>query len=501
MPSLFGDLNVALRAVQTHQISIEVTEHNVANANTAGYHRQEAVLAAGLGYTPPTMRGSPTAGMIGGGVMVQDIRRFTTALLDNRYRTELASSKRWDTQSSVLQQVEATMAETDSSDGLVAKLDAFWAGWQALSADPSNMAARADLKERAANLTDGFHRRAQALNSLRTDQDTSILQRVQEINQSAASIARLNVEISRVQAAEEQPNDLLDQRDKLADRLCELTGATATTQPNGEMLVAIGGSGGAHSLVFGSSYSQLVAVADPSYLTSGTPLTGIQWDDGQPVVSGSTGMVGLANGELAGLIDARDRVIPNQLAGLNEAAQTLATQVNTLHQTGYGLNGNTTGTPPGYDGNFFAPFAPASTDFALGINLSVNITSNLSNIAAASAAGTAPGDGTRADALANLQYQQITWTNGDVSTINQFYTTKVGELGLEGQKATMAAADRKLVADSLDQQRQSENGVSLDEEAAKLMQSQRSYQAATRLINAIDDMMDRIINGMGRVGI
>jgi flagellar hook-associated protein 1 FlgK len=218
------------------------------------------------------------------------------------------------------------------------------------------------------------------------------------------------------------------------------------------------------------------------------PLTGVRWTDGQPFVSGSTGMAGLSNGELAGLFDARDRVIPAQLLGLNETAGSIANVVNTLHAGGFGLSG-TTGL------NFFNVNPP---EYALSI--SVNIT-NLSDIAAASGSAAAPGDGTNAVSLANLQYSQYTWSNGDVSTINQYYTSLVGELGLEGQHATMAAADRKLVAESLDNQRKEESGVSLDEEAAKLMQSQRSYQAATRLINAIDDMIDRIINGMGRVGI
>jgi flagellar hook-associated protein 1 len=489
MPSLFGDLSVALRAIQAHQISIETIEHNVSNANTEGYHRQEAVLVAGLGYTPPTLRGSPTAGMIGGGVMVNNIKRFKLEFFDNRYRTELASAKRWDVESDVLRQVESTMAETDSSDGLVPKLDAFWSGWQALSTDPSNMSARADLRERAVNLADAFNRRAQALNALRTDQDLSIQQRVSEVNQAAARIARLNVEISRVEGAELQPNDLLDERDRLADRLSELVGATVTTQPDGEMLVSISGSSGAHSLVFGSSYSQLVTFADASNRASGTPLTGIQWSDGQPFVSGSAGMAGMSNGELAGLIDARDRVIPSQLASLNETAGSVATIVNGFHTAGFGLNGST-------GVNFFTPFT--STDYALEI--SVNIT-NISDIAAAGSAGSSPGDGSTALTIANAQYTQHPWTNGEVATINQYYTSRVGDLGLEGQHATMAAADRKMVADTLDKQRQEESGVSLDEEAAKLMQSQRSYQAATRLINAIDDMMDRIINGMGRVGL
>ncbi|MBI3762789.1 MAG: flagellar hook-associated protein FlgK [Chloroflexi bacterium] len=473
MPTLFSGLNLALRALLSHQQAIQVTEHNVANAATPGYRRQEAVLAAGPPYAPPTLQRGTLAGQMGSGVVVERVRRFSLEFFDGRYRREIADTQRWEVERDALRQVESTLGET-TGDGLLPKLDAFWAGWQALSADPASTALRADLRERARSLADALNRRAGALNALRADQDLSLVQRVDEANTLASQVARLNAEVMRVQSVGDQPNDLLDERDRAMDRLAELSGAVAYVEPSGAMLVSIEG----HALVVGDTALQLATSPNPA---NGN-LARIAWADGQAFNA--------ARGEIAGLLDARDRVIPDQLAGLNATAYNLATRVNALHQAGFGPPpANATGL------EFFTAFT--TTDYALEISVSANI-DNLANIATAAAADS-PGDGSAALAIANVQSELL--MNGGTATLNQYYTGGVGTLGLEVKTATAAAADRQLVADALSQQRESVSGVSLDEEATHLLQSQRAYEAAARLMTAVDEMVDRVINGMGRVGL
>lgn len=472
MTSLSAGLNVALQALLSNQQAIAVVEHNVANANTKGYHRQEAVFAAGIPYPAPRLEGGTSPGQMGSGVLVDRIRRFNLEFFDGRYRREMAESNRWETEQGVLQQVESTLAET-SDDGAITKLDAFWQGWQALSDDPTNQALRADLKEKAVALSDGLNWRAQALMTLRKDQNLAIIQRVDEINDAATQIAKLNAEISKVQAAGDAPNDLLDSRDALLDRLSEIGGAIANTQENGEVIVYVG----QHALVVGSTAFRLQTTVD----SANNGLAQISWEqDGLPLDT--------SRGELAGLLDARDRVIPDQLDALNNLAFNLAAQVNSLHNTGYGLN-NATGL------DFFTPFT--STNYALEISVSSDM-DDLNNIAASTTADS-PGNGNLAVQLANLR--EATVMNGNTTTMNAYYTGKVGELGSEVSNASRRAEDRKTVADSLNTLRESASGVSLDEEAADLVKYQRAYQASARLLTAFDDMMDRVINGMGRVGL
>jgi flagellar hook-associated protein 1 FlgK len=471
MPNLFSGINMALRAMLAQQQVIEIIEQNVANAGTPGYHRQEAMLKATPAYPALALYGGNLPGQFGSGVTVDQIRRFTTDFYDGRYRLELAESSRWELQRDVLKQVEATLAET-SSDGLVSKLDAFWSGWQALSADPSNMTLRSDLKVRAEALTEAFNWRAQSLMKIRQDQDLSLRQGVEEVNTLASQLARLNAEISNISAANLQPNDLLDERDRILDRLAELTGATASIADSGEALVSIGG----HALVVGATAFRLTTVPD----AADSNLVDITWEaDSMPL--------NMDRGELYGMLRARDDTILTQIDGLNQLAFELVNQVNPIHRTGYGLDNAT-------NLDFFQPFA--TTNYALEIHLSTDIDDPAS--IAAAAGPDSPGDGSIAIALADLRDQAV--MSGNTMSLNEYYMRQIGELGLELRSATKKTADRQVVVDSLATMKESQSGVSLDEEAARLVQAQRTYQAAARLLTAIDEMMDKVINGMGVVG-
>lgn len=490
MTTLFSGINMALQALLAQQQVTQVIEHNVANANTDGYRRQQAVLTAGLPYPSPALVSGRFSGQMGSGVMVDTIRRFNLEFFDGRYRRELGESKRWETEAGILQQLQTTLSET-GTDGVVAKLDDFWQGWQKLSDDPSSSALRADLVEKSLALTDGLNWRASSLNRLQQDQDLAIQQSVNEINNIARQIAQLNAEISKVKAVGDAPNDLMDQRDALTDRLAEISGAVSYTQENGEVVISIGDTSSAHNLVVGDKTFNLIT-------DTSSGLAQIRWEqDGQPFQA--------VRGELAGLFDARDRVIPESMDALNQLASRLAEEVNRVHRAGYGMNGST-------GINFFTDAAgvydPANPGAINALNITVNpaikgttnpaVAGDLNLIAAASV-NNAPGDNTQAVAIVSLSEALL--MNSGASTFNQYYTGKVGELGLEVSNSQTRAKDRKSVSDSLDALRESSAGVNLDEEAANLVKSQRAYQAASRLLTTMDDMLDRVINGMGRVGL
>jgi len=466
MSNLFSGINTALRSMLAQQQAMQVTEHNVANASTEGYHRQQAVIVPGSPYAPPGLNRPLYQGQIGTGAVVDQIRRYSMDFLDNRYRLEIAESSRWDAKREVLLQTEATLSET-GSEGLVSRLDAFWDGWQELSVDPGNLAVRADLVERADELCRALNWRATQLRAIRTDQDLAVQDRVGEVNDLAMQVARLNVEISSVYSVGDQPNDLLDQRDLVLDRLSELTGAVSHVQDNGEVLVSIGG----HALVVGTQTFALTVAQDPA----NNNLAAISWADGQSFTP--------VSGELTGLLEARDGEIVEQLAALDDVAAEVISSTNTLHASGYGLN-NAHGL-----------------DFFIGsdaLSISVNpLMKALENIATASQVD-APGDGSIAMQMAEIR-SSFLMVSG-TATIGDFYTQKTAILGLAVQTAETRAADRELVANALSDQRESVVGVSLDEEAANLIESQRIYEALARMMTTLDDMLDRVINGMGRVG-
>ncbi len=316
MPTLSG-VNLSLNALLANSQAMEIIEHNVANANTKGYHRQEAVMRTTVPSNLYGMDRGIGAGVRGTGVEVGMIKRFSLSFFDTRFRSVTSEAKEWEAQRDVLMQLEMSLAET-STEGLTNKMDEFWNGWQMLSNDPSNTSLRAQLLDQSQALVNGFNRRADQMNKIRSDQDLMVKTRVGEINSAGNRIAELNKEISRVFSIGEQPNDMLDERDMLLDRLSELAGATSNVQANGQVIVSIGG----HMLVTGNESLSLTTVPDPD--PANKNLAKVQWASGAAFKSN--------HGELAGILNARDTIIPKQQAALDALAIEFANQVNNRSQ-------------------------------------------------------------------------------------------------------------------------------------------------------------------------
>ncbi|MCX6079886.1 MAG: flagellar hook-associated protein FlgK [Chloroflexi bacterium] len=466
MPNLSG-ITIASQALQAHSNAMQVVEHNVANANTPGYRRQSAILTATL---PSSIGGSEfvkgTPGQIGSGVTIDRIQRFNLQFFDARFRSVSAETKNWESQSSILAQFEPTMAET-TTDGLLPKLDEFWASWQSLSADPTNTSLRTILLDNASSLANGFTRRSEQITQLRGDQNLAVSDQVGQINSLSTQVATLNGEISRVLSVGEQPNDLLDKRDQVLDKLSELTGAVSFEQKNGEVTVSIGG----HVLVVGHETFKLKTQNNAGMLD-------VYWQDNQQLIPPS--------GELKGILEVRDTFLKNQQDGLNTLATKLIEKVNTVHSAGFGLN-NATGI------NFFVAGSNAA-------NIAVNPLLDAASIGVASGMNQ-PGNNTQALAIAGLKSDKTVMTVGTGTvSMNEFYNMQITDRAIYTQRAADNATQNNLVAKALGTQRESVSGVSLDEEAANMAKTQKAYQASARMLTAYDEMLDIVINRMGLVG-
>ncbi len=466
MPTISSGISIALQAVLTHSQVLEITEHNIANASTAGYRRQSALLVAAA---PTSINGADHgigAGQRGSGVSIDSIQRFNLAFFDGRYRAVSSEARNWDSQNEILSQLEAVLAETTET-GLTSKLDQFWAGWQSLSNDPANLSLRAVLLDNATTLATAFNQRVTQINQLRSDENMAVSSKMDEVNSLASQVANLNGEIARVLSVGEQPNDLMDKRDLALDRLAELTGAVSSEQKNGEMMVSIGG----HVLVVGRDSFAL----ETRPQTGDSSVVDIYWSDNQKLVPTS--------GELQGIFEARDHVMVDQLNGLNAMASGLISQVNAIHVTGYGID-NAHGL------NFFN-----GTDAA---SIAVNSTLSASSIATSSAINQ---QGNNSVALQITALKNFKGMNSGTSTLNEYYNSQVTKLAVAVRRASDNSYQHGLVEKALGDQRESVAGVSLDEEAANMAKAQKSYQAAARVLTAYDDLLDLVINRMGRVGL
>lgn len=465
MPTISSGITIALQAVLAHSRALEVIEHNVANASTPGYRRQSALLTTAMPSPIVASEHGYGAGQRGGGVTIEKIQRFNLEFFDTRYRSVSAETRNWEAQSGILSQLEPMLAET-TEDGLLPKLDQFWAGWQKLSTDPTNASLRTILLDDAGSLTNALNRRATQIIQLRAEQNQVVSSHVDSINSLAGQIAGLNAEIARVLSVGEQPNDLMDKRDLALDQLAALTGSVSFNQKNGEVVVSVGG----HALVVG--HEAFMLRTQPN--TTDSSILDVYWEDGQKLLPPS--------GELKGTLEVRDQVLVDQLTGLDTLANGIITQVNAIHRTGFGLN-NVTGL-----------------DFFEGSNASdiaVNRLLDGASIATSSGVNQA-GNSDIALQIAGLK--TVKGMKTGTATLNQFYNSQVSDLAVITRRAAENSYQHGLVAKALGDQRESVVGVSLDEEAADMAKAQKAYQAAARVLTAYDDLLDLVINRMGLVG-
>lgn len=475
MPGTFLGIEVARRALSAHQRAVDITGHNIANANTPGYSRQVATLKATEGYTLAGFDRPTAAGLIGTGVDLASIERMRDGFVDLQIRKESLAQGRWEARQKALEQVELIFGEPSES-GLRAALDSFWQSLQDLAAAPESDAARSVVRQQAVALTDLIQSTYGQLEKLRSSIDQDIRTKVGEINVLASQVAELNVQISKAESMGNQANDLKDQRDLAITKLSKMVNLTVGTGPMGTVSLSIQGA----TLVELGTYRALRA--EPDATNNG--MVRVVWD-------GNDTDVGITSGELRGLLEIRDGDLARYMSDLNTLASGLATEINAVHRAGFGLDGTTTGL------DFFVSDNPPAAIDASNIAVSPTILANPQLIAAASVANS-PGDGSNALAMAAKLDEKVLM--GGTVGLRDFYGSLISGIGVDANQAENMARNQKTLVDHLEQLGQSVSGVSLDEEMTNLIRYQQGYQAAARVMNTMDEMLDLMVNRLGVVG-
>ncbi len=466
---VFRALETAFRGLMAQQRAVDTANHNIANANTPGFARQRVSLVPSAPYTVPAFNRSGLAGQVGTGVLVANITRIRESVFDLQFRVQSQALGESATLVDAYSQIEAVFNEPTSA-GLGALLDRFWRAWQVVSNQPEDLAARAALVQDATTLATNLNRMRTQLQELQSDAVVKLRLQVSEVNSIAQRVAALNQQIVAALATGQTPNDLMDQRDLLLDKLASFTGATLRTLPNGAINIYLGG----YPLV-----DQEQAFPLAVNVTGGT--ASVLWH-------GTNSPVALERGSLQALLTLHNTVFPSLVQKLEAIRDALANEVNALHTTGYGLT-DPAGPPPGR--SFFVVTAGGD------LVVEPTIVADPQLIAAADAAGE-PGNNAIARAIAELRSKLV--LNGNTATINDFYNTLVADIGGAAQTARVTRDNQQALVDAIDRQRKEIMAVSLDEEMANLIKYQQAYSAAARAITAVDQMLDRIINGMGIVG-
>lgn len=218
MSGLFGTLHVGKSGIFANQGSIDVTSHNIANANTEGYSRQRAELQTERPFCTPSMNNAAGPGQLGRGVNIADINRIRDSFLDYQVRVELGVQGKYAGRDKFLSEIENIFNEP-SETGISQLFANFFDGWQELSKQANSSNARTVVAEQSKALTDELNHLNGQLDKLKTNAQSSIRQELNDVNSILNQMERLNEEIIQVTAAGQKPNDLLDRRDLLLDKL------------------------------------------------------------------------------------------------------------------------------------------------------------------------------------------------------------------------------------------------------------------------------------------
>ena len=458
--STFSGLNIGLSSLYAQRRGLELTGHNVANANTEGYSRQRVQLQGSGGPVTPALHA--TYDGVGNGVDILTDQRLRDAFLEARGVKERGTDAQLRGERTVLSRVEGILAEP-SDAGIASQLSDFWAGWDDVANHPTDLASRSQLLERSKTLASGLNDAMNRLERQGASAHEQLQVTVDEVNATATAVARLNKAIVSATHAGTSSNDLKDQRDLLVQKLGGLAGVTVKEGAAGSVDVLVGD----RALVTGRDTVALAVSASTS-----PPDVAVVWPD--------TGDGALAGGSLGGLLSGVNHIVPRYQQGLAAVATRLAGVVNTQHALGFDQSGA----------------RPTVGFFEQGADgrLSVGLTSP-SQIAASTTGGGGAGDAGGGNALA------LARTGSGAGGPDQLYRSLVVQLGVESQTAIRRVDIQSTILGQLDAARESDAGVNMDEEMTNMLAYQRAYEGAARFMTSVDQLLDTLINRTGRVGL
>ena len=461
MSGISNLFNIGSSGLFAFQHALSVTAHNMANVNTKGYSKQDAVLAEAL----PT-NGRP--GQIGTGVQVAAVQRNVDAFINSQLLVSRQQLGQHDAFNSALSDIERLFG--DSKDQSVGTdLNNLFKAFHDVATDPSNVTARSVLLSKAQTVADRLNQADSTLTTQRQSLDQEISQTITTINNLAQQVADLNDKISQAELSGQHANDLRDQRQRVMHDIGEQINVTSLEDDTGQVTLFVGQG---QVLVDKNVTHQLTGVANAGN-------SGLLDVDYQITASASVDMTSvISNGRLKGLLDARDITIPDVRTKLDTLASNLVTEVNTQHQVGVGLDGST-------GLNFFAPTGVTARTIAVALT-------NGRQIAASDTAAGLPGNNVNALALANLEHKSITALGN--TTLNGYYQTTASGVGSEAQHASQDLTAQHTLQSELEAHWSEVSGVSLDEELVNMMAYQRAFEASSRVVVMADELMQTILN-------
>ncbi len=465
------------------------TGHNIANANTEGFSKQEVRNKTGITV------GEGNVAM-GTGVEIQSIKRAHDELVEKKLNSSTTGHMFNEERSLQLGQIEEVFNEINS-EGTNKILNRFFNSFRELSNQPENETLRGMVRENAKIVVGDFHRVQANIDQIRTGINKKMSLACDDINQLCQNIAKLNVEVARIEVNGSDANDLRDQRDQAVRTLAEYFPVTCYGDEMGRYVVNVEGVG---SLVAGDVVQKLM-VGNNVNDANGSGGKGSQeiFFESKPSSSISSK---IKQGTLGALIKTKTEELSQLENQMNELAHGLVLSTNAIHRRGFtnhSIPTDAAGEPmyrmaqhPVSNVNFFKE--PLNFERAAEyLDISDEVKEDVNNIATALSPNT-PGDNRVAIAISKLQHEKV--MNGGSTSFEEHYLKSVGQIGLMTAKTKIDTEQSGGILAQSKSIKERLTGVSLDEETANMVRYQNTYEASAKVIRAADDMFKAVLGMM-----
>jgi len=491
MSGLFNSFNTAVKGLNAQQTALNTTSHNIANANTEGFSRQRVELKADKAYDYAGI------GQLGTGVKLEGVVRVVDDFVDYQIRNENSALGQYTAKSDAMNQLEAVFNEP-SDTGVSYAMGEMFNAWQDLSENPESLSAKSIVVEKAKTFVDTLNQTASQMEELKGDVVADLEKNTLDINSTVDQLKTLNGQIYNIAIKGESPNALLDQRDLLMKPLSGLADYTSSFDKYGRVSITLGGEEitardaafklstvrGMTENVDGTWTVRIAAGGNSSdiktvsmtadaakNLKEGSP---VYYEEGasQPVTASA-----IKSGSVGGNLEVLSG-IESILSETNDFAKNMAEMVNKIHN------------PEGSGVDFFT-FIGAEGASTLAVNQEIEEDPSL--VVTGASITAAAGDGSRALEIAKLWDKKL---DGG-ATLGGSYNDIVTKVGISTQQAANLVSNQEAVVAQLTNRRESTSGVSIDEEVTNIIKFQRSYEANSKVISAISEMLDTLINRTG----
>lgn len=437
-------LGIGYSGLKAYSRALSTIGDNIANAQTPGYARRRLEMMEAVGGGNSIFyRGNTNPG----GVDIRGIDRSVDGWLIEDSRITSGDAERAATKLSWLGKAEDALS--DETNGIKTALTKLYTTADQLTADPSNRTLRAQFLQAVDDVAAGFRTAAGQLDKMGEGIEGAAASEVDQFNADLNALEQINVGLRKARPGSTNEASLLDERDRLLDKMSSQAGVSATFDNNGAVTLRAAGSG--DLLVGGGVVNPISVTAAPdgrlSYSVGGAPLA-------------------ISTGALAGLAEGANHVA-DQRAALDTMATDFANQLNAAHQAGTDSNGN--------------PGQPLFTGTSAATLTAASLSPD--QVAAANASGS-NGNMLALGAMRGANDPEARWS---------------GHLATQAQSVASARAQDAAAATRADASAAARDGVSqvdLDTEAAELLRFQQAYSAAARTIQVARETMQTLLSSL-----